>query len=255
MKIFGKDREVNAFEVPSDDPAFLRSEENTYLFFGANLLVVRMLSGKKENYTAGTIQFRELGLKPADLMGQKCSHCKRAVEEVHTACVGLHQNHVKTLFHESCFARWFSAQDKTKLQPYRFVRPRKRTLIVEGSSFQIQINQSDKVPEYTFEALHEVPYSSLGELAEGQTPPQAGSAAASMFQAGSMMGDPGASRAGSGVDPGGQGMSLVGGGASLAGLVAPSPGAGGGSQTQTMILCPHCSQPVMLSFEARKLGG
>lgn len=273
MDIFQKNRYIDAFKVSAEDDVFLKSEEHTFLFFGATHQVVRMLSGKKENYTAGTIAFRELGLKPTDLMGQRCTQCKQSVDEVHTSCVGLNQNHVKQLFHETCFHKWFSSQDKASLKPYRFVRPRKRLLKVEESSFRIQINNGDKVDEYTFAGLVDIPYSSIASLNDGSVAasastygaagaapslvPAAGGAGPSMAGAGPSMVDGGMSLAGlAGGGPGAnEGMTMAApsaGAGSLAGLAAA--GGAGGQRTSTMIMCPHCTKPVMLSFDASKVG-
>jgi hypothetical protein len=288
MSVFNKDRKVNAFEVDSEDPIFLRPDEHTFLFFGASHSVVRMLAGKKENYTAGTINFKEVSLRPADLVGNRCSHSKKVVNEIHTACVGIHKNHVKYLFQESEFVDWFGKQDKEKLKPYRFVRPRKKTLYVQDSSFQIQINNGERVEEYTFEALSDIPYSSVATLASGQSRVEAGAPGGagnlgSLVAAPSMVAsaDPGMSPEGvdtgwrgggagmtdvgavaPGRPSGGAGMTMAGeaivpgSGGDLAGLAA-APGAGGVDvgATQTVVVCPHCSQPIMFSFQAKKFGG
>lgn len=288
MSVFNKDRKVNAFEVDSEDPIFLRPDEHTFLFFGASHNVVRMLAGKKENYTAGTINFKEVSLRPADLVGNRCSHSKKVVNEIHTACVGIHQNHVKFLFQESEFVDWFGKQDKEKLKPYRFVRPRKKTLFVEDSSFQIQINNGERVAEYTFEALSEIPYSSVASLASGTKiePGSAGGQAAgglgSLVAAPSMVAAPSAdpSMSMEGVDAGwrgggsagmtdvggapsrpsgGAGMTMAGEalvpGGDLAGLGGGVGAGAGAGATQTVVVCPHCSQPIMFSFQAKKFGG
>lgn len=290
MSVFNKDRRVNAFQVSSEDPMFLRPEEHTFLFFGASHSVVRMLAGKKENYTAGTINFKEVSLRPADLVGNRCSHSKKVVNEIHTACVGIHQNHVKYLFQESEFVTWFGKQDKAKIKPYRFVRPRKKTLYVEDSSFQIQINNGERIDEYTFEALSDIPYSSVASLASGESrvegggSPRAGADLGSLVAAPSMVAAPSddPSMSTEGVDVGwrggeGAGMTDVGGaapsrpsggagmtmagealvpgsGGDLAGLAA-SPGPAAAGATQTVVVCPHCSQPIMFSFQAKKFGG
>jgi hypothetical protein len=192
MGVFNRNRTVNAFEVDPDDPMFLRPEEHTFIFFGASHSIVRMLSGKKENYTAGTIGFREVGLRPTDLVGKPCSASRRPVEEIHTACVGIHQNHVKFLFHESEFPAWFAAQDKDSLKPYRFVRPRKRTMVVDGGSFKIQINNGEKIEEYTFEGLTDIPYSAVAALAtpESRLDPRPGGDAGSASGLASLVGAP-----------------------------------------------------------------
>lgn len=287
MSVFNKDRRVNAFEVDPDDPIFLNPNEHTFLFFGASINVVRMLTGKKENYTAGTINFKEVSLRPADLVGNRCSHSKKVVNEIHTACVGIHQNHVKYLFQESEFVSWFGKQDKEKLKPYRFVRPRKKTLYVEDSSFQIQINNGDRVDEYSFEALSEIPYSSIASLASTDTRVEgsagaAGNSLGSLVSAPSLVAPGGEAMSLAGVDAGwrgggagmsevaggpsrpsgGAGMTMAGeaivpgaGGGDLAGLAA-GPGAGVGvGATQTVVVCPHCAQPIMFSFQAKKFGG
>lgn len=287
MSVFNQGREVNAFEVVPDDPMFLQPDEHTFLFFGASHSVVRMLAGKRENYTAGTINFKEVSLRPSDLIGNRCSHSKKVVNEIHTACVGIHQNHVKYLFHEAEFADWFAAQDKEKLKPYRFVRPRKKTLIVEGSSFELQINNGEKVSEYTFEALSEIPYSSVAAMAGGESrvdPAGAGAGGLGSLVAAPSMA-PTAVRPGGG-QPEGVDTGWRGGGASVSpGMTDPGsrpqlmmssaagmtmageaviPGAGAGTAgapltgagptTQTVVMCPHCTHPIMFSFKASKIG-
>lgn len=284
MGVFNRDRTVNAFEVDPEDPMFLRPEEHTFIFFGASVPIVRMLSGKKENYTAGTIGFREVGLRPTDLIGKRCTASKRTVEEIHTACVGIHQNHVKYLFHEAEFAAWFAAQDKASLKPYRFVRPRKRTLMVEGSSFQIQVNNGEKLSEYTFEGLTDIPYSAVAAMASSEsrveTPPQesGGGGLASLVAAPSLVASSAPAEE-TGIDGGwrgaGAGMSEVrdqslaaAAGMTMAGeAIVPGSGGGGGmgmgpapglnpgsATTQTVVVCPHCTQPIMFSFQASKIG-
>lgn len=286
MGVFNRDRTVNAFEVDPDDPMFLRPEEHTFIFFGASLSIVRMLSGKKENYTAGTIGFREVGLRPTDLIGKRCSASKKMVEEIHTACVGIYQNHVKYLFLESEFSAWFAAQDKEKLKPYRFVRPRKRTLIVEGSSFKIQVNNGEKLDEYSFEGLADIPYSAVAAMASGESRVETAArpdpgGLASLVAAPSLVS---ASRtsAETGMDsgwraPDSAGMSEVrdqavaaAAGMTMAGeAVIPHSGGGGAgpsmttgagfssgsATTQTVVVCPHCAHPIMFSFQASKIGG
>lgn len=263
MGVFNKERHINAFEVDALDPTFLKPEEHTFLFFGSNLSIVRMLSGKRENYTQGTIEFREVSLKPSDLLGQKCSHSKKVVETVHTAAIGIHQNHVKYLFDESEFPAWFAKQDKDKLKPYRFVRPRRRILQVDGGSFRLRINQGEPCEEYEFEGLIEIPFASVAAMAKAPVP-QASSdlgslVAPSASPAASPAGSQGMSMYGapSSPEPGaGRGMTMVSGsptgGGGLAGLAAPGAGLGPKAQS-TMVLCPHCSQPVRLRFETGKL--
>lgn len=257
MSVFNKERTLNAFDVDPEDPSFLKAEDHTFLFFGATHSEIRMLCGKKENYTAGTITFKEVGLKPTDLMGQRCFQCKKPVEEVHTSCIGIHQNHVKQLLHETCFSKWFASQDKEKLKPYRFCRPRKRSMMVEGSSFKIQINNGEKLDEYAFSGLSDVPFSSIAALAPADAsgvgsmvpaPPLASSGPGTSVE-------PGMSGWGAGVaaGSGGQGMTMAGGSVPMPSMAPASVGASGGITTQTMIICPHCSQPMMLSFEAKKI--
>lgn len=235
--------QLNAFNVDPEDEVFLRPDENTFLFFVPGSPKLQLLFGKRENYQKGTIDFKELSLVTTDLLGQRCLCCKNQVQEVANLCVHLQKGRVKALMHETCFAGWFVNQNKASLNPYRFVRPRKRKLTAEGSSFNVKAGEAPPVAELSFTGLREISFEEIKSSEPGVGVESSSSAPGIGF---------------TGTPP--QGMTqedfyrnMMTGGSAPASPAQPAPAPAAAPAVRTRIqvscTCPHCAKAFLLDIE------
>jgi len=266
----GSAPQFNAFELVPENPILLRMADFTFIFFSASLPRVRLLHDKRENYQLGTIQFQECEVSASEYVGRPCVHCKQSVDSVGDCCVAINQGSPVAIVHESCFREWFTASDKGAISPYRLIRGSRARMVIEGSSFKVQINNDEGVDDYTFTAIDDIKIKDVATHAPSGTivqqgafggysgtPPQGVDAGSYMAHMQTMAGQGGGaaepSQTAVGATPNGpaQQMQAQARSAQQQQLLSPQPAGAHRAAFRTEVCCPYCGSELVVTIETK----
>ncbi len=112
---------VSISSLVAGDERVLAADDFSYVFLRGETKSLAFLRSFSEIFGRSQLRLQLLKILPTDLLGYSCAHCNEQIVSPDDLALGLHNFKIKTILHESCFARWFLRQDKPDISPYRFL--------------------------------------------------------------------------------------------------------------------------------------